>query len=120
MPISLGYPCNLEQSASQAQHPPVDLPVLQQQGATSSAVPGPIAGSPSGRADAPLELLVAGMRQLQEATLRATSGPPKADTAETIKPGVTSLPVLPEPSQDAPVDFQVWMYSISRVMDQEN
>ena len=88
-----------------------------QQGAGPAVVPGPIAGSPATSTNASLELLVAGMRQLQEATLRATNGSPKGDATETIKPGVASLPTLPEPCQDAPVDFQDWMYSISPALE---
>ena len=77
----------------------------------------PIASSPVPRAEAPLELLVAGMRQPQEATIRATNGFLKGDVGETIKPGVTSLPSLLEPNADGPVDFQDWMYSISPALE---
>ena len=60
-----------------------------------------------------LELLVAGMRQLQEATLRSVDSPSKG---ETVKPGLSTLPTLVEPGPEAPVDFQDWAYSIGPAM----
>ena len=55
------------------------------------------------RADAPLELLVAGMRQLQEATRRASATSLKGDSTETIN--------------DGPVDFQDRVYSVSPALE---
>ena len=62
---------------------------------------------------AALELLVAGMRQLQEATMRSVDSPSRV---ETVKPGLSALPILGEPGPEAPVDFQHWAYTINPAM----
>ena len=59
-----------------------------------------------------LELLIAGMRQLQEVSMRASESP----KSENVKPGITSLPTLVEPGPEAPVDFQDWVYTVSPAM----
>ena len=59
---------------------------------------------------AALELLVAGMRQLQEPTMRSVDSPSRV---ETVKPGLSALPILVEPGPEAPVDFQDWAYTIN-------
>ncbi|CAE7467813.1 RE1 [Symbiodinium necroappetens] len=68
-------------------------------------------GPPQTSATEPLQLLVQGMRQLQQAYLEKKDGPEQ----EVIKGGI-ELPKLPEPHADGGVEFQDWVYMTEQMV----
>ena len=67
-------------------------------------------GPPQSSATEPLQLLVQGMRQLQQAYLEKKDGP-----EHVIKGGI-ELPKLPEPHADGGVEFQDWVYMTEQMV----
>ena len=77
----------------------------------------PMASGPAPRAEAPLGVTRSRHEAAAGSNNKGNSNVKKGDSTETIKPGVTALPTLPEPSSEGPVDFQDWVYSINPALE---
>ena len=84
---------------------------LPSEGVNAPSSTGHRDGPPQPSTTEPLQLLVQGMRQLQQAYLEKKDGPEQ----EVIKGGI-ELPKLPEPHADGGVEFQDWVYMTEQMV----
>ena len=86
-------------------------PTLEDRGGAAPSSADRLDGEPSSSTAAPLQLLVQGMRQLQQADLDKKDGPEQ----EVVKGGI-ELPKLPDPHADGGVEFQDWVYMTEQMV----
>ena len=67
-------------------------------------------GAPGNVLD-PLSIVLTGMAQLQGVVSELATSPKTTGKAEVIKPGVSSLPDLPEASSEACLEFSDWLHN---------
>ena len=58
-----------------------------------------------------MSIVLTGMAQLQGVVSELAASPKAATRPEVIKPGVTSLPDLPEASNEACLEFSDWLHN---------
>eukprot|EP00439_Symbiodinium_sp_Y106_P029796 s3022_g3.t1 len=99
----------------------LDFSTVARETPSRGAEPGhPRPPEPSGTSEAPhssppapdpLNVVLTGMAQLQGVVAGLAASPKAIPKQETIKPGVTSLPELPEPGPEACLKFADWLHA---------